>query len=264
VSENHLNDSRKDCIKVNKSANTGECENNLVTNPVVYPDDPNPVIKVPVELGVYDVTSNLDATIHFEDPVQQIKSVKHTVEIIQCSLMTGTVDDPGQGQYISGTFPLFIRGYVRKNIQYETPQPGGDRSCPRSDVRGKTVRVPFSCTTNVTVTNVLRPVVNDNDEFNFFRAQNLGKGFPEKDQFLSSDLSQFHFTESQHYNEFPFCELVSSDVIAWDEATDRQSIGGDGPLREGYFHTLVEKMMLNFRIKVLQTQQVRVNSLGPL
>ncbi|QHE52623.1 CsxC family protein [Pontibacillus sp. HMF3514] len=253
---------RDDCIKVSETASLGECENTSVENQIVYPDNPNPVIKVPVELGEFDVTTNLSAKIHFDDPVQEIKKVKHTVEIVQCSLMTNTVmggDDASP--YVSGEFPLFLKGFVRKNIQYETPVPGTDRDCVNSDVKSKTVRVPFTCTTMVDVTNVLRPLTNSNEEFGFFRAQDLGKGFPEKDKFLSSDLSQFHFMESQYYNEFPFCELVSSNVIAWDEATDRVTTG-DSPVKEGYFHNVVEKMMLRFRIKVLQKQQVRVDSLG--
>lgn len=256
VSDNHINE-RTDCIEVSETASLGECESSPAEDQVVYPSDVNPVIKVPVELGEFDVTTNLSAKIHFNDPVQEIKKVKHTVEVVQCSLMTNAVmggDDP----YFSGEVPLFLKGYVRKNIQYETPE-GGTRECVNSDVRSKTVRVPFTCTTMVDVTNVLRPVSNENEEFSFFRAQDLGTGFPEKDKYLSSDLSQFHFMESQNYNEFPFCELVSSNVIAWDEATDRVTTG-DSPVKEGYFHNVVEKMMLRFRIKVLQKQQVRVES----
>jgi len=262
VSEKHWNE-KKDCINVSETASLGECENTPVEDPVIYPSDVDPIIKVPIQLGEFDVTTNVSAHIHFDHPVQEIKKVKHTVEIVQCSLMTNTVAAAGEGQYVSGEFPLFLKGYVRKNIQYETPRPGshhhGD-DCVSSDVKSKTVRVPFTCTTMVDVTNVLRPVTNNNEEFDFFRSQNLGPGSPEKDQFLSSDLSQFHFRESKNYNEFPFCELVASDVIAWDEATDRQTMGGS-PVDEGYFHKVVEKMMVRFRIKVLQTQQIRVNSL---
>ncbi len=257
VSDNHINE-RTDCIEVSETASLGECENTpVVGDRVIYPGGQTPIVKVPVVLGEFDVTTNLSANIHFHDPVQEIKKVKHTVEIVQCRLMTNAVSsDP----YASGEFPLFLKGFVRKNIQYETPVPGTSRDCVNSDVKSKTVRVPFSCTTMVTVENVVRPISSDNEEFSFFRAQDLGTGFPEKDKYLSSDLSQFHFMESQSYNEFPFCELISSDVIAWDEATDRRTTG-DSPVKEGYFHNVVEKMMIRFRIKVLQKQQVRVNSL---
>ena len=36
----------------------------------------------------------------------------------------------------------------------------------------------------------------------------------------------------------------------------------DGPVGEGYFYNMLEKMSLNFTIKVLQKQQVRLDALG--
>ena len=50
----------------------------------------------------------------------------------------------------------------------------------------------------------------------------LPSGFPEKDELLSSDLSQFHQESAQFYNELPFCELIASKIIEWDEAIDRR------------------------------------------
>ena len=103
-----------------------------------------------------------------------------------------------------------------------------------------------------------RPVLNARSEFDFFRAQNLGHGFPEKDQLLSSDLSQFHQQSTQFYNELPFCELISSTITEWDEAVDRKPLHGNAPFEEGYFHRIVEKIFLQFTIKILQNQQARV------
>ena len=80
-----------------------------------------------------------------------------------------------------------------------------------------------------------RPVLNTRAEFDFFRSQELGHGFPEKDHLLSSDLSQFHQDSTQFYNELPFCELISSQIIEWDEAIDRQPLHGNAPFEEGYF-----------------------------
>ncbi len=91
-----------------------------------------------------------------------------------------------------------------------------------------------------------------------FRSQELGHGFPEKDHLLSSDLSQFHQDSTQFYNELPFCELISSQIIEWDEAVDRQPLHGNAPFEEGYFHRIVEKIFLQFTIKILQNQQVAV------
>ena len=103
-----------------------------------------------------------------------------------------------------------------------------------------------------------RPVINNRREFDFFRSQNLGPGFPEKDHLLSSDLSQFHQESTQFYNELPFCELISSQIIEWDEAVDRKPLHGNAAFEEGYFQRIVEKIFLQFTIKILQNQQARV------
>jgi len=102
--------------------------------------------------------------------------------------------------------------------------------------------------------------MNENHEFEFLSTKPLPTGFPEKDQYMSSDLSQFHQESNQYYNELPYCELVSSKIIEWDEAIDRQSLPFSPLNDEGYFRKMEEKMAINFTIKVLQNQQVFVTS----
>ena len=104
------------------------------------------------------------------------------------------------------------------------------------------------------------PQVNNRKEFDFFVSKPLSTGFPEKDELLTSDLSQFHQESSQHYNELPFCELVSSQIIEWDEAIDRQPLPTSSPIDEGFFQTIEEKMVIDFTVRVLQNQQIRVSS----
>ncbi|MDP4172032.1 MAG: hypothetical protein Q8906_15590, partial [Bacillota bacterium] len=81
---------------------------------------------------------------------------------------------------------------------------------------------------------------------------------------------------TQFFNELPFCELIRADIIEIDESLDRMPLPGtdhwpshetDGPranpiVGEGTFTRLSEKMILDLTLKLLQTQQVRVNSLG--
>ena len=57
-----------------------------------------------------------------------------------------------------------------------------------------------------------------------------------------------------------FYELLSSKIIEWDEAIDRQPLPHGGPIDEGYFTKIEEKMVIDFTIKVLQNQQVRISS----
>ncbi|GEN53776.1 hypothetical protein HFA01_20380 [Halobacillus faecis] len=241
------------CVNLNTSASVDRCTNDAVDTPV------NPgttrTIKVPVELGAYDVTTHLVANIHFEHPVLEIKDVKKRVVITQCRLITRT-STGSDDLFSDGEFPLFLKGYVRKNIQYASPVYGASGECISSEMKSLTTKVHFECMTTVDLDGFVQlPVANTRREFDFFRAQDLGEGYPEKDQYLSSDLSQFHQESTQAYNELPYCELVASDIIEWDEATDRTV---SSPVEEGYFHHIVEKMMVRFRVKVLQKQQIEL------
>jgi hypothetical protein len=66
-------------------------------------------IKVPVVLGETTVQIDMDACIHFPEPVLEIKEVNKKLKLTQCRLLLPTNK-------------LFIKGFVRKNIQYATPK----------------------------------------------------------------------------------------------------------------------------------------------
>lgn len=255
----------KNCVNVNQSASVNHCENEPVT-PDTAPPTPFPtrIIRVPVTLDEIEVSTNLVANIHFPDPVLEIKDIKKRVKIVQCRLMTPSTPPMDTPTFTNvGPFQLFLKGFVRKNIQYATPCPNSSGSCVSSEIRSLTVDIPFECVT--TLNTLLRPVQlpqrNIRNEFDFFRAQDLGKGFPEKDQLLSSDLSQFHQESTQFYNQLPFCELLESNITEWDEAVDRKPLPGNAPFEEGTFQEVVEKVFLRFTIKILQNQQVEVTIL---
>lgn len=233
------------CVNVNHSASRSECTN--VPTPGL-----GPTANVPVTLADITVTDHLVANINFPDPVLEIKDIKKRVKIVQCRLLVGPTSDVAAG------IPLFIKGFIRKNIQYATPSPHAKSDCVSSEMRSLTVDVPFECVTIITdfLTPPVLPAPNTREEFDFFRAQSLGHGFPEKDQLLSSDLSQFHQVSTQNYNQIPFCELVSSSIVQWDEATDRYPLPNNKPFEEGTFQNIVEKTLLQFRVRVFQNQQV--------
>jgi hypothetical protein len=253
----------KGCVNVNQSASLEQCDNVTVNPPLV---DAGPtIVQLPITLAEIRVTSNLVANIHFPDPVLEIKDIKKRVKIVQCRLLLGgNTVDVATG-LLTRPVPLFIKGFIRKNIQYATPCPHAKSDCVSSEMRSLTVDVPFECVTNILpdqfFTNPIIPDFNTRNEFDFFRAQKLGHGFPEKDELLSSDLSQFHQVSEQFYNQLPYCELISSRIVQWDESIDRYPLPGNGPFEEGTFETIVEKSMLDFTIKVLQKQQVRIQAL---
>lgn len=252
-----VSNNKKNCVSLNDSASIEQCTSAQTDLPYFTGARR---IRVPVNLGEYVVTSHLTAKIKFEDPVLEIKDIKKRVEIVQCRLMTNaTTSIGGESQ---GPFPLFIKGFVRKNIQYASPCYDTNGNCVTSEMKSLTTRVPFECTTMVTLdAPVQLPELNERYEWDYSRTKELGTGYPEKDKFHSSDISQFHQQSEQAYNDLPFCELVRNNIIEWDEATDRETFG-EGPVGEGFFHNMVEKMTLNFTIRVLQTQNLLVNSEG--
>ncbi|WP_433744446.1 CsxC family protein [Falsibacillus pallidus] len=253
------------CVDVNVTASVGECEN-VTVDPILTNAGPR-IVRVPVTLAEIKVRSNLVADIHFPDPVLEIKDIKKRVKVVQCRLLLPGVP-AGTDPFSAAVYPdlrLFLKGFVRKNIQYATPCPHSSEYCVSSEIRSLTVDVPFECVTTITAAEFISrpqlPFNNSRSEFDFFRAQELGHGYPEKDQLLSSDLSQFHQVSTQYYNQIPYCELLSSSIIEWDEATDRVPLPNHKPFEEGTFRTLKEKMFLEFTLKVLQNQQVNVTAL---
>lgn len=210
------------------------------------------VTKVPVVLAELTLQVNLDTIINFPEPVLEIKDIKKRIKLTQCRLLLPTNK-------------LFIKGFVRKNIQYASPSQdiqASSSSSVASDLHSFTVDIPFQVIAEIKhfLSKPVMPQVNNRKEFDFFVSKPLPTGFPEKDELLTSDLSQFHQESTQHYNELPFCELVSSQIIEWDEAIDRQPLPTTSPIDEGFFQKIEEKMVIDFTVKVLQNQQIRVSS----
>lgn len=208
--------------------------------------------KIPVVLAEMKVQLNIDTTINFPEPVLEIKDIKKQIKLTQCRLLLPTNK-------------LFIKGFVRKNIQYASPCTDIEQSSSSSvasDLHSYTVDIPFDTVTEVKkyLSLPVMPEVNNRQEFDFLVSQPLGAGFPEDDELMTNDLSKFHQESKQHYNELPFCELISSKIIEWDEALDRTSIPTSAPLGESYFQRIEEKMVVDICLKVLQNQQVQISS----
>ena len=227
-----------------------ECENDSIQHPNVSIG--KIITKVPVVLAELTIQINVDAVIQFPEPVLEIKDIKKHIKLTQCRLLLPTNK-------------LFVKGFVRKNIQYASPSKEIEHSTARtvaSDIHSFTTDIPFQCVTEVKkfLTPPVMPEINNRNEFDFLVSLPLPSGHPEKDELQSNDLSQFHQESTQFYNELPFCELISSKIIEWDEAIDRQQLPNCSPIGEGYFTKVEEKMVLDITVKVLQKQQIRVTS----
>ncbi|QAS52218.1 CsxC family protein [Halobacillus litoralis] len=210
------------------------------------------VAKVPVVLSELNIQVNINETITFPEPVLEIKDIKKRVNLTQCRLLLPTNK-------------LFIKGFVRKNIQYASPSNEIEvttETTVASDLHSFTIDIPFDCVTEIKdfLSMPVMPKMNEREEFDFAVSIPLPEGYPEKDELLTSDLSQFHQKSRQFYNDLPYCELLSSKIIEWDEALDRIPLPGTAPLNEGYFTQIEEKMVVDICLKVLQNQQIRVTS----
>nr|WP_295969715.1 DUF3794 domain-containing protein [uncultured Bacillus sp.] len=262
-----MSNKNQECFELEGSASIQECSS-VATPPVTTPGGTTGgiVARVPVTLAERTVSTSLSAKIKFPNPVLEIKDVKKRVKIIQCSLMVPPVE-PGVNPFTPTDAQLFLKGFLRKNIQFATPILQTGNSCITSNIRSHTIDLPWECLVTIPADEFIsppqRPVLNVRGEFDFLTSRSLGSGFPEKDTFISSDLSQFHQSSTQFYNAFPFCELISSNITEWDEAIDRKPLQGKcAVLNEGTFQTIIEKVFLQFTIKVLQNQQAAITLTG--
>ena len=244
------------CVKVTGGTQP-ECTSSTVP---IIPNIMSPVIsKVPVTLSEISLQVNLDSIITLPEPALEIKEIKKNLKVTQCLLLLA----PGE---VTTNVPLFIKGIVRKNIDYaildcSTP----DGVC--GDIRHCTVDVPFNCTTRVSFNGALPvlPQESSSNEFGYHRKQRLkGTSFAEKDHMLSSDLSEYNQINEEFFTELPYCELIQARLVEYDEYLNRQQPKGVIlPFEEREFRQVEEKMVLYIQLKILQKQQVAIPAPTP-
>ncbi len=209
-------------------------------------------VKIPVVLAEIKVQIDLEATIPFPDGehVLEIKNIKKRLKLTQCRLLLPTNK-------------LFLSGFVRKNIQYAKFESNTSVDI-QSTLRSLTYDIPFRCVTPLTYLNrPMTPIENRNEEFEFFSPTSLPSGYPATDSLLSGDLTQYDQISKEYFNELPYCELISAKFTEIDEALDRTVIQ-NGPIGEGTFTKIQEKMVVDLTLKVLQKQQLIVHSSHPI
>jgi len=236
------------CVDVS-GGTAGDCVN--IPAPIV-PLTTGAVAKLPIVLAELTVQVNVNSIIDLPEYAWEIKDIKKHLKITQCLL-------------IQDTNMLFIKGYVRKNIQYAT------RTCSNTkgfcgDIKHCTVDVPFSCTTPVFFNGItpLPPIPRTSVEFEYLRQQNLhGPQFADKDHLMSGDMSEFNQISTEYFNELPYCELISSRIVEFDEQLGR--VHHDYykmPFEEKQFKSIEEKMVIFLTLRVLQNRQVAIPRAG--
>lgn len=205
------------------------------------------VAKIPVVLAELTVQFHLSSLIKLPELALDVKNIKKKIKITQCLLL-------------QPTNILFIKGFIRKNIDYTTGNCANmEGIC--GELHHCTVDVPFECSTPLTFyTPPEELAVNSTTEFEYFKVSNLpDKHFAEKDRLLSGDLSEFNQITIENFNELPFCELISAQIFEFDEFIGRhRPCGADFPVEEKFFNRIEEKMVIEFTVKVLQNRQVEI------
>ncbi len=206
------------------------------------------VARIPVVLAELRIQVNVNSTIELPEYAYEIKNIKKKVKITQCFL-------------IRETGLLFIKGFIRKNIDYSTRV--NSNSCSfHGDLRHITVDVPFTCTTDVFFNGIAPAAIIDNTsrEFTYQTHQELhGPEFGTKDKLISTDGTEYNQISSEEFNQLPYCEVIRAEIVEFDEALN--PLGFDHkymPFEERKFKRIQEKMVLYLTIKLLQNRQVAI------
>lgn len=207
------------------------------TSSISYPN----TIKVPVTLAEPIVVVCVEADIHLEKPALEIKRVLKTVILEQCELVN--TFDPRNAK-------LFIRGFIRKNIEYATV----DHASPIAvcgEIRHTTALVPFDLCTDITFplgasSLQLQPDFTSSGHF----LDKSGHGAELHTSLLGNRLV---------YNDKPYCQLVFSEFVELDVGQNMKYVNGF----EKTFKVLHEKIVLRLGLKVLQDQQIPIPTVHP-
>jgi len=226
----------------------------MTVNPTVIAAGPV-FVKIPVVLAETNITIPVEATITLDQAAMEIKRIKKNVFLTQSRIIPFSQDSR------PGTAILFIAGFVRKNIEYAT------KDCPISanpnfcgDIRHCTVEVPFNFTTRITF--LRQPIFIENTtprELEFFTDTLQGCDIC-SDPVIGRNPCDQSFSFTEFFNEKPFTELVRADVTEVDIHKNPDSCCLTPT--EQTFTKLTEKIIVNLTLKVLQKQQVRIESIG--
>ena len=210
--------------------------------PCVLHKDSKPVIKVPTVLAETTIQIVVEANIPLDPPAVEIKRVSKDVFLTQCELVPS---DFGKeicpGVFTVKRAKLFIEGFIRKDIEYASADCNGV-------IRDRIATVPFSGFVDL-----------KGDDFLLYPI--LGESSGSRSRFIAPKnnemgrLDKYFFENSVFYNEQPYCELISANFFELDFSPQAVSAGTT-------FDTLREKIVLELKLKVLQTRQVRIQSLG--
>jgi len=197
-----------------------------------------PTIKVPVVLAEPTLQIVVEADITLDPPATEIKRVVKNVFLEQIKLVPVAFSKFENTDFFFVTkAKLFVSGFIRKNIEYAS----NSCSAPLQDIIADVGFNGFAEIDNF----LTSPIIG-------FGQNNSAAFLNEKNQIVPR-LDKFFFQNLVKYNEQPFGELVAANFFELDFSPVMAS-------PEGPFSTLREKIVLDLTVKVLQTQQIKINT----
>lgn len=223
--EFHQNDSS--CCSV-------ECKGKIIETETLSECQNVPVLKtgvakVPVVLAEFTVQIDIESKIKLAEQALEIKRIIKNVFLTQCKL-------------IDRTNKVFLKGFVRKNIEYATVD-CVSKTAICGDIKHLTVHVPFQCMTEVEDLRHVDSNFNPTTEtISFFDDKNIGTDLKEKD-----------LISEEFFNEKVYCELISVRIFEADIVEECEKV--EFHPMEHVFETFIEKEVIYLTIKLLQNQQ---------
>jgi len=204
------------------------------------------ITKIPVILAQFTVQFNISALIKLPEVALEIKKKDNKVQITQCTL-------------IQKTNSLFIKGFIRENLEYSTIQkpPTPEYIC--GEIHHCIFNIPFEFTTEVDFKH-LKPskiIPITSKEFKYSKELELPKEF-NRDK-LIHDETEYNQINTEHYNDLPYCKIISSKIVNFNEYLNQKLIKG-GPLEETVFEEIEEKMVVSLTLQILQRRCVKSKS----
>jgi hypothetical protein len=201
--------------------------------------------------GTFFVTVSIPAesVITLPTPALEIKRISKKVKLTQCRFFNAI---PRIVRSMpADTAKLFLRGFVRKDIQYtEVTAPPPTETTVAGTIRDFVIDIPISGFVDLGRLFTIPHLNFDQEkEYEFATNSSLPAGFAAKDHLLSPDLSEFNIISNKFLNVLPSCELIYSQINEMDDALDRVPLAG-GPFEEGTFTKLQEKMVIVIQVKI--------------
>lgn len=189
----------------------------------------NVLVKVPFIIGDFIVQIDMESKIKLPEPSSEIKRIKKNVFLTQC-------------RFILNTNKVFLKGFIRKNIEYATID-CVSKSAVCGEIKYVTVHIPFNCTAEVKSLKSIEVITTPpSSEISYIDEYNLGGDLKEQDLF-----------SQQSFNEKVYCELEHSSIYGVNIIEDATPVEEHMNLHK--FQSFIEKEVIYLKIKLLQKQE---------